>query len=262
MALVWHPAKSKREPASIATHIKRLDPLGMSLLGPSIVCLLLALQWGGSTYAWNNARIIALFVIFGVLFLGFVAVQIWKPETATIPARIIKQRSIISTAVYILSVYSTMMLLIYYLPIWCKYSLNLISQTILTIHSPNRQTSQPRQIRRLHNPSPPQPSSLRLHIRLRDAKDRLLRALHVHLPLHASHRNRANVNIYHLHRLLTLDRLPIHLRLWPWSRNPKRFVGHPTHPAHDRHVNRFLSLAASAATWRCRVYLCWRNGAE
>ncbi|GAM36724.1 hypothetical protein TCE0_018f06038 [Talaromyces pinophilus] len=118
MALVWHPAKSKREPAPIATHIKRLDPLGMSLLAPSIVSLLLALQWGGSTYAWNNARTIALFVVFGVLFLGFVAVQIWKPETATIPARIIKQRSIISTAVYILSVYSTMMLLIYYIPIW------------------------------------------------------------------------------------------------------------------------------------------------
>ncbi|KUL92267.1 hypothetical protein ZTR_02668 [Talaromyces verruculosus] len=118
MALVWHPAKSKREPAPIAAHIKRLDPLGMSLLAPSIVCLLLALQWGGSAYAWNNARIIALFVIFGALFLGFVAVQIWKPETATIPARIIKQRSIISTAVYIFSVYSTMMLLIYYIPIW------------------------------------------------------------------------------------------------------------------------------------------------
>lgn len=133
MALVWHPAKSKREPASIATHIKRLDPLGMSLLAPSIVCLLLALQWGGSIYAWNNARIIALFVVFGVLFLGFVAVQIWKPETATIPARIIKQRSIISTAVYILSVYSTMMMLIYYIPIWCKFPLNLLFQSILTI---------------------------------------------------------------------------------------------------------------------------------
>lgn len=133
MALVWHPEKPKRESASTATHIKRLDPLGMSLFAPAVICLLLALQWGGSTYAWNNARIIALFVVFGVLFLGFVAVQIWKPETATIPGRIIKQRSIISTSIYILSVYSTMMMLIYYLPIWCKYPLNLISQMVLTI---------------------------------------------------------------------------------------------------------------------------------
>lgn len=121
MAFVWHPQKQNRETVPIATHIKRLDPLGMSLFTPSIVCLLLALQWGGSTYAWNNARIIALFVVFGVLFLAFVAVQIWKPETATIPARVIKQRSMFSTAIYILSVYSAMMMLIYYIPIWCKY---------------------------------------------------------------------------------------------------------------------------------------------
>jgi hypothetical protein len=133
MALVWHPEKPKREPAPIATLIKRLDPLGMSLFAPSVVCLLLALQWGGSTYAWNNARIIALFVVFGVLFLGFVAVQVWKPETATIPVRIVNQRSMISTAVYILSVYSAMMMLIYYIPIWCKYSLNLELQMILTV---------------------------------------------------------------------------------------------------------------------------------
>ena len=256
MALVWHPAKSKREPAPIATHIKRLDPLGMSLLAPSIVCLLLALQWGGSAYAWNNARIIALFVVFGALFLGFVAVQIWKPETATIPARIIKQRSIISTAVYVFSVYSTMMLLIYYIPIWCKYPLYLLLQIILTLHSPNRQTSQPRQIRHLHNPPRPQHGSLRLHLRLHNAKDRLLRALHVHLSLPTSRRHRANVNLHHLHRLLALDRLPIHLRLWPWSRNPKRFVGHTTHPAHDRHVNWVFAVTASTATrWR-RVYVC------
>lgn len=132
MALVWHPEKPKHESASTATHIKRLDPLGMSLFAPAVICLLLALQWGGSTYAWDNGRIIALFVVFGVLFLGFVAVQIWKPETATIPGRIIKQRSIFSTSIYILSVYSTMMMLIYYLPIWCKYPLNFISQMVLT----------------------------------------------------------------------------------------------------------------------------------
>lgn len=121
MALVWHPKKPKCESVPIATHIKRLDPLGMSLFAPSVVCLLLALQWSGSTYTWDNARIVALFVVFGVLFLGFVAVQVWKPENATIPPRIIKQRSIISTTVYILSVYSTMMMLVYYIPIWCKF---------------------------------------------------------------------------------------------------------------------------------------------
>lgn len=137
MALVWHPPKQKREPVPIATHIKRLDPLGMSLLAPSVICLLLALEWGGSTYAWNNGRIIALFVVFGVLLLAFAAVQIKMPETATIPARIIKQRSMIFTCVYILCVGSSMMILLYYIPIWCKYP--TYSSLPTRIHSDNWQ---------------------------------------------------------------------------------------------------------------------------
>ena len=39
--------------------IKMLDPVGNSIFVPAIICMLLALQWGGVTYAWSNARIIA-----------------------------------------------------------------------------------------------------------------------------------------------------------------------------------------------------------
>jgi hypothetical protein len=38
------------------------------------VSLLLALQWGGSKYAWDNGRIIALFV-FRILITAFVGIQ-------------------------------------------------------------------------------------------------------------------------------------------------------------------------------------------
>jgi hypothetical protein len=56
--------------------------------------LLLALQWGGSTYPWKSGRVIALFVVFGVLTIAFIAVQAWKQEAGTVPPRIIKTRSI------------------------------------------------------------------------------------------------------------------------------------------------------------------------
>jgi len=63
--------------------IAQLDILGNTLFIASIICLLLALQWGGVTYPWDSGRVIALFVLFGVLLIAFVVVQIFKGETAT-----------------------------------------------------------------------------------------------------------------------------------------------------------------------------------
>ncbi|CAK7232100.1 hypothetical protein SCUCBS95973_008148 [Sporothrix curviconia] len=74
--------------------LKQLDGLGTGVLIPGVVSLLLALQWGGQTYSWDDRRIIALLVLAGVLLTAFVAVQIVRADTATLPPRILKQRSI------------------------------------------------------------------------------------------------------------------------------------------------------------------------
>jgi len=69
--------KEEIEAAKLSTRekIERLDPIGTLCFLPGIVCLLLALQLGGSTYAWNDARIIVLWVIFGLLMIAFAGVQ-------------------------------------------------------------------------------------------------------------------------------------------------------------------------------------------
>lgn len=118
MSFFWNPPHKKHEAASVLTHFKRLDPLGTFLYVPAVVCLLLALQWGGSTYAWSNGRIIALFVLFGVLLIAFGAVQALNPETATIPARVITQRSIFCATLFTLFLAGSMMMTVYYLPMW------------------------------------------------------------------------------------------------------------------------------------------------
>lgn len=96
----------------------RLDPLGTALFLPCVICFLLALQWGGTTYSWNNGRIIALFVLSGVLFAAFMVVQMWRKEDATIPPRIIRQRSIACGAAYTSFVYGAMVAMLYTLPLW------------------------------------------------------------------------------------------------------------------------------------------------
>ena len=103
---------------TILNRISQLDPIGTAFFLPGVVCLLLALQWGGSTYTWKNARIIALFVLAVVLLVGFVSVQIWKQDAATVPPRIFKQRSIYAAVIYSFAVGASMITAVYFLPIW------------------------------------------------------------------------------------------------------------------------------------------------
>lgn len=103
---------------SVRQQLIQLDPLGTLFFLPSTVCLLLALQWGGSTYAWSDERIIALLVLFGVLSITFVAIQIWKQESATVPPRIIKQRSIAGAVWYSICIGASLQVMVFTLPIW------------------------------------------------------------------------------------------------------------------------------------------------
>ncbi|KAG6007742.1 hypothetical protein E4U21_005581 [Claviceps maximensis] len=116
--LFMHPAAPERELATVKQQILRLDPLGTFLFVPSIVCLLLALQWGGSMYAWSNWRIILLFTMFALTGLAFAAVQVKMPETATLPVRLIKQRTLLAVTLYMFLLAGGMMLVVYYLPLW------------------------------------------------------------------------------------------------------------------------------------------------
>ena len=98
--------------------IDQLDPLGTLCFLPGVVCLLLALQWGGTTYAWKDGRIIALLVLFGVLMIAFITIQIWRQEMATVPPRIVRNRSIAAGIWFSLCIGGSSMLMVYYLPVW------------------------------------------------------------------------------------------------------------------------------------------------
>ncbi|KAI8285358.1 Efflux pump aflT [Colletotrichum sp. SAR11_57] len=123
------PKQQPREPATLTQHILRLDPLGTFFFLPSIVALLLALEWGGATYAWSDGRIIALFIVFGVAFSAFAAVQVFMPKTATVPVRIITQRTMLAGAFFMFFLAGSMMLAVYYLPLWC-FGLGFGMQTV------------------------------------------------------------------------------------------------------------------------------------
>lgn len=112
------PPSKKTESAGLFKAIMRFDPVGTVLFLPAIVSLLLALQWGGTTYAWSNGRIIGLFVVFGVLIIAFIFVQIRTGDNATVPIRVAKQRSMAFGSLYSVCLGSSFFLMVYYIPIW------------------------------------------------------------------------------------------------------------------------------------------------
>ncbi|KAH8819204.1 putative MFS multidrug transporter [Xylogone sp. PMI_703] len=103
---------------SMKETIKKLDPYGTFVFLPGIVCLLLALQWGGTIYAWKDARIIVLFILAGILIGLFIYDQFKQGDNATVPIRIIKQRSVASGFYYSIFSGGSMLSMIYYLPLY------------------------------------------------------------------------------------------------------------------------------------------------
>ncbi|OTA94887.1 hypothetical protein M434DRAFT_10271 [Hypoxylon sp. CO27-5] len=90
--VLFLPAKSAAQPGlAWKEQVKQFD-LGTLFLIPSVICLLLALQWSGSEYSWGNGRIIALFVFLGVLGIVFWGVEFWQKDRATVPLRILKNQ--------------------------------------------------------------------------------------------------------------------------------------------------------------------------
>ena len=75
--------------------LKHLDPLGIILLLGSVCCLILALQWGGNNYPWRSSRVVGLLVGFGLLLLAFCGLQWQLDDKATIPPRILKERTVL-----------------------------------------------------------------------------------------------------------------------------------------------------------------------
>ncbi|SCO82671.1 related to transporter (major facilitator superfamily) [Fusarium oxysporum] len=80
------PPKPASKQGSFLQVLKRLDPIGTAVFIPSIICLLLALQWGG--------------------------------DDATVPPRIAGNRTIASAALFGFCIGGSFFILTYYIPIW------------------------------------------------------------------------------------------------------------------------------------------------
>ncbi|HEX6500389.1 MAG TPA: MDR family MFS transporter [Micromonosporaceae bacterium] len=90
----------------LVPHVRRdhrIDYLGAALLVASVVCLLLALSWGGKDYAWTSSAIVGLFAAFVALAAVFMAVE-RRASEPILPLRLFRSRtfSIANAASFVL----------------------------------------------------------------------------------------------------------------------------------------------------------------
>ncbi|KAJ4128437.1 hypothetical protein NW765_012819 [Fusarium oxysporum] len=100
MALIicfYYPISLGEAPDSDHTLKEKILGLGLKsavILAGALVCLFLALQWGGTKHPWSDSRVWGCLVGFGLLLTFFVYIQIRQGEAALIRPRIISQRSV------------------------------------------------------------------------------------------------------------------------------------------------------------------------
>lgn len=124
MVIVFFFVKVNRNTAdtlnqTFMERIRQLDLIGAAIFIPAIVCLLLALQWGGADYPWSNSRIIGLFVGAGAMIAVFVGIQFWQGDRGTLPPFLFKNRNVFPAMMFALFFGAGFFPLIYYL---CKSS--------------------------------------------------------------------------------------------------------------------------------------------
>jgi EmrB/QacA subfamily drug resistance transporter len=76
--------------AKVTTRVEhKIDYLGTSVMASAVVCLILLLTWGGTTYAWASGTIIGLGVASLALFGAFIVVE-QRVEEPIVPLRLFK----------------------------------------------------------------------------------------------------------------------------------------------------------------------------
>ncbi|PQE29138.1 Major facilitator superfamily domain general substrate transporter protein [Rutstroemia sp. NJR-2017a BBW] len=93
------PSKDPRPGASFKERAAEMDYAGIVLQAGALAAFILAINWGGVTYPWNSARIIALFVVSGVLFIILGIQQVWNIFTTAsrriIPVQFFRSRTVL-----------------------------------------------------------------------------------------------------------------------------------------------------------------------
>ncbi|KAF0535895.1 MFS general substrate transporter [Gigaspora margarita] len=118
----------KMPAGSLLGKFKRIDFIGIILMISSTVCILLPLNWGGSTYAWNSPVIIVLLCVGAVGYIIFGLVETYVVSEPVVSPHLFKNINVISC--FTASIFQGMIFfsLIFYIPLYFQV-VNEVSAT-------------------------------------------------------------------------------------------------------------------------------------
>ena len=112
------PKQARPQQATLKEKLLQLDLGGAFIFMAAAVCLLLALQWGGTTKPWGDSTVIGTLVGAFLILIVFITNEWWMGERALMVPRLFKQKTLSVMAVYTLFNCAAFFILIYYLPIY------------------------------------------------------------------------------------------------------------------------------------------------
>ncbi|KAI4719068.1 MFS general substrate transporter [Aureobasidium sp. EXF-10727] len=110
------PEKTGTKVFNFGVFLRGLDLVGFALFAPAIIQLLLALEWGGTTYPWNSSTVIGLFCGGAATALVFLTWEYFKGDDAMVPFSMVRRRIFWSSCLTVFFTFASMLIVNFFLP--------------------------------------------------------------------------------------------------------------------------------------------------
>lgn len=95
------PEAVKPIPVTVKELLVVMDIPGIVLCMGSLICLSLAMQWGGTSKPWSSPDVIGTLVGFAIMLVSFVVDQWYFGEKAMLVLRVFRHRTVLAVSIFI-----------------------------------------------------------------------------------------------------------------------------------------------------------------